>query len=165
MKINAEQVDATIETAAQAAAGDAASVATAQTFATGAVAASHGKLQQVFAYTDVSTAALTRTLSLGSALPANARIIGREILVGTAFSGTLVSAVAIDIGLAGGSEIAVGASVFTGAAAAQSGVDGANPTGSYGGQQITVKFTAIGALLSALASGSITIRVFYEIIA
>ena len=106
----------------------------------------------------------SQAVSIGTPLPANARIIGCEIRLTTAFSGGGNAAVSVDIGGTDADAIVDGADLFTGAAAAKHGTVGINPSGKLGGQQLTATFIAdVG--LKELTAGSVTIDILYSVIA
>lgn len=110
-------------------------------------------------------AVLTNAFNVGAVLPANARVVGAEIVVGSALNGSIgfVSAVASveGAGDAAGSLIAAASVATTGT----KGGIGTNPYLSRGGQQITTTVTLVGINLSALTAGSLTVNIFYTVIA
>jgi hypothetical protein len=107
-------------------------------------------------------AALTSTINVGAALPANARVIGAEIQGVTPFAGAgLVSAVAT---LQGGADAAGSLVTAYAATAAGFGAVGSNPYKSRGMQQITMTVTLVGVNLNALTAGAITARAWYLVL-
>jgi hypothetical protein len=108
-----------------------------------------------------------QVIPIGAALPANARIIGRELSALTEFSGGSVSAVTVSIGGTDADGIVAAQSVFTGAGTVdKQGTSGVNPTGNLGGQQLNATFTPdAGHALLALTAGAVTITVLFAVLA
>lgn len=106
----------------------------------------------------------SQAVEIGDPLPANARIVGVEIRLATAFSGGGNAAVSVDIGGTDADALVDGANLFTGAPAAAHGTSGINPNGNLGGQQLTATFMAdVG--LKELTAGSVVIDVLYSVLA
>ena len=133
-------------------------------FANGGSVAGVQKVTATIGFAQLTAAALTMTLSLGALLPANARIISRELRLPTAFSGGAIASLTASVGIAGGSEVVNAANVFTGAPAAQKGPDGLDPNELLAaGGQLQVTFTSTVANVNAATAGSLTIDVMYII--
>jgi hypothetical protein len=105
--------------------------------------------------------------NVGSALPANARLLNAEVNVLTPVSGGTLSAVTVK--LEGGTDTAgsilggaSGLSVFTGASAVVAG-SGSNPYQSRGGQQVKMTLTATGDTLADATAGHLSVDLFYSV--
>ena len=130
--------------------------------ATGGVVAGVQKVTGTFGFALLTTAGLTQSLSLGAVLPANARVITRELRLATAFSGGTIASMTASIGLAGGNEIVNAANVFTGAPAAQKGTDGADPFKLYAaGGQLQATFTSTVGNVNAATVGALVVDLTY----
>jgi hypothetical protein len=105
--------------------------------------------------------------NVGSALPANAKLLSADINVLTALSGgSAASAVAT---LQGGSDsagsIIASTTVFTGAATPIA-TPGSNPYTARGGQQLKMTITGDGThALSTLTAGHLSVDVVYSVLA
>ncbi len=120
-------------------------------------------LQVTLGHADLTAAALTETLNVGSALPAGSRILGVESELTEVFSGGGASAMTASLGVAGAlTELVNARNVFTGQALAIVSGNGSRPNGTRSGQ-LQAQFTATGANVVALTTGSITFRVFYVV--
>ena len=97
-------------------------------------------------------------------MPANARIVGREIRLATAFSGGGAAAVSVDIGGTDADAIVDGEDLFTGATTAKAGTSGINPFGKLGSQQLTATFIS-DVNVADLTAGSVVIDVLYVVLA
>jgi hypothetical protein len=108
-----------------------------------------------------------QAINIGAVLPANARIIGRELTGLTEFSGGSVSAVTLSIGGTDADCIVAAQDVFTGAGVvSKEGTSGVNPNGNLGGQQLKATFTPdAGHALDALTAGAVTITVLFAVLA
>jgi hypothetical protein len=106
-------------------------------------------------------------IAVGAVLPANARIIGRELSGLTEFSGGSVSACTLSVGGTDDDAIVAAQSVFTGAGIVEKcGASGVNPNGNLGGQQLNATFKPdAGHALLALTAGAVTITVFFAVVA
>lgn len=114
-------------------------------------------------HADLTAAATSEAINIGTALPANARIWGREIRLATAFSGGGAGAVSVDIGGTDADAVVDGESVFTGATTAKAGTSGINPFGKLGGQQLTATFIS-DVNVADLTAGSVVIDVLYVVL-
>jgi hypothetical protein len=121
------------------------------------------RISVTIGHADLTAAALTQTINLGSPLPAGAQILGRSLRLTQAFSGGSVSALVVDIGGTDADAIVDGESVFTGATTAKAGISGIDPNGVLGGQQLTATFIATGANVVDLTAGSVTIDILYAV--
>jgi hypothetical protein len=105
----------------------------------------------------------SQSFNVGPVLPANARLLGAEIVVNIAFTGPgLVSAT----GTVQGSTDAAG-TLVTGASLTtvqKVGNNGSNPYNSRGGQQVTVVVTLVGLNLNQLTSGNINVNLFFQVL-
>lgn len=101
--------------------------------------------------------------NVGAVLPANARLVGAEIIVTTPVTGGTLSAVAATVqgGADAAGSILATQSVF--AAAGTFAPAGSNPYLSRGGQQIKATLTATGDTLAHATAGALTVNVFYAI--
>jgi hypothetical protein len=113
------------------------------------------------AYTDltVDTTDGTQSFNLGTALPAGAVPVGAQVNLATSYVGN--AAPSVDIGIAGGHEIA---QTFN--AAGTTGKYAKYPAAAkYSGAQLTALFTPASGhkLMSQSSAGSVTIDVFYFI--
>jgi hypothetical protein len=108
-----------------------------------------------------------QAIAIGTALPANARIVGRELSGLTEFAGGSVSACTLSIGGTDVDAIVAAQDVFTGAGVvAKAGTSGVNPTGNLGGQQLYATFTPDAEhALDALTAGAVTITVLFAVLA
>ena len=108
-----------------------------------------------------------QAISIGTALPANARVFAHEVNVATLFSGGSASAVKLDVGGTDADAIVTQLDVFTGAATgALAGTSGVHPNGSFASEQLVATFTPDGGhTLLALDAGSLTITVWYFVLA
>jgi hypothetical protein len=107
--------------------------------------------------------------NIGAALPTNARLDAVELNVLTALSGGGLSAchatIQNSVPETAGSVLA-STSVYTGAAAVNGSPGaalGSNMYPSRGGQQLQMTLTAVGAALSAITAGSLSVRLFYTV--
>mgnify|MGYP001610441311 CR=1 len=112
----------------------------------------------------------TQAINLDTALPANARIIGRTLKLATPFTGGAVASCAVDIGTAGDPDAIVdGADVFTAAVDGQASTDpsGIAPNKHFaaGGQLLATFIPDAGHTLLELTAGSIVIDVLYTVLA
>lgn len=107
-----------------------------------------------------------QVINIGTALPANARILGVEMTAITVFSGGSVASLAVDIGGTDPDALVDGADLFTGSGTTpRHGTPGVNPNGNLGGQQLTATFIPdVGHALDALTAGSVTITVTYMVL-
>jgi hypothetical protein len=129
---------------------------------TGGVAAGVQKVTTTIGFAQLTAAALTQSIALGTVLPANARILTRELRLATPFSGGAIGSTTASVGLAGGTEVVNAANVFTGAPAAQKGPDGVDPFELLPtGGQLQVTFTSTVANVNAATAGALTIDVMY----
>lgn len=108
-------------------------------------------------------ALLTGTINVGSALPANARVLATEVEVTQALAGTLLTAATISLQATSETAGALQGSVSIRVVGTFSPA-GSNPYPSRGGQQIQATFLLVGLFLNALTAGALKVRVFYSII-
>lgn len=111
-----------------------------------------------------------QAINIGTALPANSRIVGVALKLATPFTGGGVSSVALDVGTSGDANALIAASDVLAAA-----VDGQASTCPSGiaphkhfaaGGQLLATFTPDGAKsLNDLTAGSITVDVLYTVLA
>lgn len=108
-----------------------------------------------------------QAINIGAVLPANARILGRELTGLTEFSGGSVASCTLSIGGTDADAIVAAQDVFTGAGVvAKQGTSGVNPNGNLGGQQLKATFTPDGGhALDALTAGAVTITVLFAVLA
>ncbi len=106
------------------------------------------------------------TENVGVVLPANARIVGCDVLLTTPFTGGAVAACVLDVGVAGAIESLIKDLDVLGSAGATSYAGGqvpstaTRPRGAYGGAQIIATFTPDGGNpLVDLTAGALTITV------
>lgn len=104
--------------------------------------------------------------NLGVPLPASARLNAVEINVITPLSGGGATAVAASIsgGTDANGSIIAASSVFTGANPVIA-TPGTNPYTARGGQQLKMLLTDTGGTLAGLTAGSLTVDIFYTIVA
>jgi hypothetical protein len=104
--------------------------------------------------------------NVGVPLPTNARLDAAEINVLTPLSGG--GATAVTAALSGGTDTAgsiiTATSVFTGAQAVIA-TPGSNPYAARSGQQIKMVLTDTGGTLAGLTAGSLSVDIFYSIVA
>ncbi len=109
-----------------------------------------------------------QVINIGTALPANAVILGHALTAITPFSGGGVAACVLDVGGTDDDAIVKDLELITDApteAEMQAAV-GLLPQGPYSAQQLVATFTPDGgAALLALTAGSVTITVWYIILA
>jgi len=107
-----------------------------------------------------------QAIDIGAVLPANARILGRELSGLTEFSGGDVASCTLDIGGTDADAIVAAQNVFAGAGVVdKQGTSGVNPNGNLGGQQLKATFTPDGAhALAALDAGAVTITVLFSVL-
>lgn len=106
---------------------------------------------------------LTATFNVGSSLPADAKVLGAEIVVSQVLAGIGLSAA---IGTVQGSTDLAG-TLITGVSLLSIGTVGGNGVNQYlsrGGQQITLTITLTGIFFSALTAGTLTVNVFYTVL-
>ncbi len=115
-------------------------------------------------HADLTAAATSQAILLGSALPENALILAIDIAVATAFTGGGAAAASIDIGAQGGDTdgLVDGASIFT----AVSGGAATRPLGVRPNAFYTVATQLLATFISDvnvvdLTAGACTIRVAY----
>jgi hypothetical protein len=121
----------------------------------------------------LTSAATTQTLSpngtatgiTGSLLlPANARVVSREINGTVAFTGGGLTAMTIGVGGVSSIDIVSSQSVFT-AVGLVAGTSGTNPQPLYSAStQVTVLFTSTSANVNAATAGSVTIDILYFVL-
>jgi hypothetical protein len=106
-------------------------------------------------------------INIGAALPANAVVLAYEVNPSTLFSGGSVSAVKLDVGGTNRTALVSQMDVFTGAATgALSPRTGTHQQGKFSAEQLVATFTPDGAhALLALTAGSVTITVWYTVLA
>lgn len=131
------------------------------------------KATTTIGFAAVQAASTTQTISPSGAatgitgsllLPANARVIAREINVTQAFTGGSISAMTIGVGGVSSIDIVSSQSVFT-LVGLVGGTSGTNPTPFYAAStQVTVLFTSTTANLSSLTTGSVTIDLLYMVL-
>jgi len=120
------------------------------------------RVSQTVLYTGLTDSGASKTISLYSVLPTGAVLLTRQLTLTTPFVAPGLTRLELTIGVAGGFEVMTPFRC-EGSATVTKGTDGTNPQGVYGGQQLTAKFAASGALLSALTAGSITILSTYVV--
>jgi hypothetical protein len=131
------------------------------------------KATTTITFAALTAAATTQTLSPNGAatgitgsllLPANSRVIGREINGTVGFTGGALSAMTIGVGGVSSIDIVSSQSVFT-AVGLVAGTSGTNPQPLYAAAtQVTVLFTATSANVNAATAGSVTIDVLYLVL-
>lgn len=121
------------------------------------------KITTTIGHADLTAAATSQVINLGSALPTGAFVVGRTIALATAFSGGSVSACVVDIGGTDADAIVDGESIFTGATTAKAGTSGINPFGALGGQQLTATIVATDDNVVNLTAGAMTITILYVV--
>lgn len=115
-------------------------------------------------HADLDAAALTQTITDTVTLPSNAFCVGVAINVGTLFSGGAVTSCAADIGHNDDIDFAAASmDVFTGADTGYR-LPLASAAQPIGGQVFQAKFTTIGANLSALTAGALTLDFLYVLL-
>ncbi len=141
---------------------------------TGAIEVASKRIQ----HSDLTAAATNESIDFDAALPANALILGCYIDIATLFSGGAVSDLDVDVGISGGDtdkqivdlpaftgdptgEIYVGATVGAAFSAADSNNAKALETSAA---TIAVDTKAVGANVSVLDAGDMTIFVFYVVV-
>jgi hypothetical protein len=132
-----------------------------------AVAAADASVQKrsvTLTGTSFSAAANTQVFNIGAPLPANARILGCEIS-GIGIAGAGITDAQVDVGGTNPRAIIDTADVFTGAVLPRGVPFGGNPHGKLGGQQLVATLHAVGANVSAINAGSLTIEVFFCVLA
>lgn len=122
------------------------------------------KLEQVIEHSDLTAAAVSEAISLGT-LPAGAYVLSHEIYIETLFSGASASAVVLDIGGTDPDAIVNGHDVFTGAATGRliGSTLGVHPEGYFGGEAMEALFVATGDDVADLTAGKLTITIPYII--
>lgn len=119
-------------------------------------------------HADLTAAALTEAVNIGTALPANARILGVAIKLATPFSGGGASAVSVDIGSSGDADAIVdGANLF---AAAVDGQASTQPVGIAPSKHFATATQLTATFISdvnvvGLTAGAVTIDVIYAVLA
>lgn len=125
------------------------------------------KLVQTFVFGDLSAAALTKTIDAATQLPPGAHVLAVNMRALTPFAGPSVTALTCKVGDANDDDAIVSTSNLFAAA-----VDGQASVVTYGiapnkryAAATTLKFlfTAVGANLSALNAGAVTIDVTYHV--
>lgn len=108
-----------------------------------------------------------QVINIGAVLPANAVVLAHEVNVATLFSGGSVSAVKLDVGGTDADAIVSQMDLFTGAATgALSPRTGVHAQGKFSAEQLIATFTPDGGhTLLALTAGSVTITVWYFVLA
>ena len=108
-----------------------------------------------------------QAVNVGAVLPANAVVLAHEVNVATLFSGGGATAVKLDLGGTSTTAIVNQMDVFTGAATgALSPRTGEHAQGKFSAQQLVATFTPdAGHNLNALTAGSVTITVWFSILA
>ncbi len=99
------------------------------------------------------------------ALPANARILARELRCPTAFTGGAISAMTLSLGVAGSTTQIINAqSIFTAVGSLQ-GTTGADPTPFYAASsQLIATITSTSANLTALTTGALVLDVLFTVL-
>ncbi len=117
-------------------------------------------------HADLTDADTSQDINIGTALPANARIVGVDIRALTVFSGGSVSALTVDIGTSGDVDALVdGADLMTtavdgGPATMPSGIR-PNKTFLTAAAQLSARFISASDNLVNLTAGSVIIDVLY----
>lgn len=119
-------------------------------------------------HADLTAAATSQAVNIGTALPANARIIGVDMRSLTAFSGGSAGAVTVDIGSSGDVDALVdGANLF--AAAVDGGPAsmpaGIRPTKTYASATQLIATFIADVNVADLTAGSVVIDVLYMVLA
>lgn len=116
--------------------------------------------------TTINAAAGSQTMNIGTALPANARIVGVDMRVMTAFSGGTVGDFTVDVGTAGDIDALIdGADLF--AAAVDGGPatmpQGVRPNKTFvsAGAQLIATFVCGSDDVGNATAGAVTIDVLY----
>jgi hypothetical protein len=132
------------------------------------------KLQLQITHADLTNAVngAADTINIGSALPANAWVLGRpDVLLTTQFTGGSATEVDLDIGVAGAIKSLLGdldvlASTASGAHYNIGDAAGTREGGYFGGSQLIATFTPDGSHdLADLDAGDLTITVLYVVMA
>ncbi len=111
---------------------------------------------------DLTDADGAQTFNIGSALPANAVVIGHAITVAEAFTDGAAGVFTLDVGDTDVDAIVDGAALGT--IAALHGPLGVQSGGRYGAVQLTA--TVLGTVnLDTATAGEVTIEVFYTVVA
>jgi len=120
-------------------------------------------------HTTITAAAASEALNIGTALPANSRIVGVDMHTLTVFSGGTVGDFTVDVGTAGDVDALVdGADLF---AAAVDGGPSAMPAGIRpnklyaGGGQLIATFRCGSDDVGDASAGAVTIDVLYTVVA
>jgi hypothetical protein len=126
-----------------------------------------------FNTTGMVVAATTATINVAAAgppatapaLPANSRILAREIRVATAFTGGAISAMTLSLGITGlTTQIVNAQSVFT-AVGNVAGTSGTDPQPFYStSSQLLATVTSTGANLNALTAGALVVDTLYTVL-
>src|SRR5258708_521859 len=102
-----------------------------------------------------------QAINIGTALPANAVVVGHEVNIATLFSGGGATAVKLDVGGTDVQGVVKQQDVFTGATTGKTSLrTGNSPQGTVSAQQLVATFTPdAGHTLLALTAGSLTVTV------
>lgn len=118
------------------------------------------RLPVTIGYAALSAAGTTKSIVIGSVLPANASFIALVTVNTTAaFVAVGLSRLDLTIGVTGTSDIMSSTRIES--ATVRVGTIGTNPYTNNGGGTVTAYFTSTGANLNALTSGSVTLELLY----
>jgi hypothetical protein len=131
------------------------------------------KLQLQITESDLteSSDGVAQAINIGSALPANAFVLGTDVLLTTQFTGGSATEVDLDIGVSGAIKSLLGdldvlASTASGAHYNIGDAVGTRVNGYFGGSQLIATFTPDGSHdLADLDAGDLTITILYTVMA
>ncbi len=109
-----------------------------------------------------------QAIDLGAILPTNANVFAHSLVLATPFSGGSVSSCLVDVGGTDADAIVNALECITDqpTEAEVNAAGGIKPQGAYSAQQLVVTFTPDGGhALLALTAGSITLTVWYFVLA
>ena len=121
------------------------------------------KRQLQVTHADLTAAATSEAIDIGSAFGDDVVVLGCLIDVTTLFSGGSVSAITAEVGIDSGDTDAMmtALDVFTGAATGKKTGYGVGPAGWYGGIQPSILFSATGDNVVNLTAGDLTVTIYY----
>ena len=134
-----------------------------------AIAAGPGVVQKrtvsVGFATFASTAAKTLAVDIGAALPANARILSRELRIATEFTGGGESAVTCSVGITTATTAIVNAQDVLGTSGDIAGTSGTDPQPLYASaSQLLATYTSTTNNLEDLTAGAMVIDVLFVVL-
>jgi hypothetical protein len=133
------------------------------------VATAISKKELTLGFAQLTTVGLSQSFNVGTALPANSRILSTECRLTSAFSGGAIASMKMNVGISGRTtdifdalDILTSAGNFSSTQASTGGVD---PFAFYASSsQLVATVTATGADVNAATAGALVLDVLYTVL-